>query len=87
MYAPRCAEGWAHFSTATAFDSRPGSVTIRALSVHDNSVTTSTVQTIRTADGEPMLTVSGCVDAEATVSLPEGPPVATGMTGCFQFGN
>ena len=87
MYAPRCAEGWAHFSTAAAFDSRPGSVNISARSVPDNSVTTSIVQTIRTADGEPMLTVSGCVDAEATVSLPEGPPVATGTTGCFQFEN
>ena len=87
MYAPRCAEGWVHFSTAAAFDSRPGSVTIKARSVPDNSVTTSTVLSIRNADGEPMLTVSGCVDAEATVSLPEGPPVAAAMTGCFQFGN
>jgi hypothetical protein len=84
MYSPRCSEGWPHFSPSGAFFNQPGRLTLRSRSTPDNSLNTSPqYPVIRYADGEPMLTVVGCVDAEATIEFGSGPSV-TAATACFQ---
>lgn len=85
MYSPRCSEGWPHFSPASAFFGQAGNLTLRSFSTPDNSVNTSPqYHVIRYADGEPMLTVLGCVAAAATVSFGTGGPSVAAMTDCFQ---
>jgi helix-turn-helix protein len=87
MYSPRCAEGWPKFAPAGSFFNLPGTLTLRSRSTPDNSVSTSPrYRVIRFADGEPMLTVPGCVDAEATVEFGVGGPSVTAATPCFQRG-
>jgi len=85
MYSPRCSEAWPHFSPVSAFFNQPGRLTLRSRSTPDGSVNTSPVyDVIRYADGEPMLTVLGCVDAEATIEFGADGPSVTAATACFQ---
>lgn len=84
-YSPRCSEAWPHFSPAPAFFGKSGQLTLISRSTPDNAVSMSHQYSHLTfADGEPMLTVQGCVDAEARVGVGQaGPPVTT-ATHCFQ---
>jgi hypothetical protein len=85
MYSPRCSEGWPHFSPSGAFFNQPGLLTLRSRSTPDDSLNTSPqYRVIRYADGEPMLTVLGCVDAEATIEFDGSGPPVTAVTACFQ---
>src|ERR1022692_834766 len=85
LYSPRCSEGWPHFSPAAAFFGRTGTLTLRSVSSPDDSVNTSaTYRVIPYAEGEPMLTVLGCVSAEATISFGSREAAVTAVTNCFQ---
>jgi hypothetical protein len=60
---------------------------LQTRSTQDNSTTTSDYATIRDADGEPMLTVPGCVSAQATILSADSLPIASASTSCFQLSN
>jgi hypothetical protein len=84
MYSPECSEAWPHFSPATEFFNQAGELTLRSRSTPDNALNTSPeYPVIRYADGEPMLTIPGCVEAEATVRFASGLSVSA-ATACFQ---
>jgi hypothetical protein len=87
MYSPLCSEGWPKFWPSRGFFNLPATLTLRSRSTPDNSVSTSPrYHVIRYADGEPMLTVLGCVDAEATIEFGAHGPSVTAATPCFQRG-
>jgi hypothetical protein len=79
-----CDPARTRFSPAAAFLGQAGRLTLRSFSAPDNSENTSPRYTVfRYADGEPMLTVLGCVDAMATISFGHGGPTVTAVTNCF----
>lgn len=85
MYSARCSEGWPHFSPSPVFFGAPGALTLRSRSSPDGATNTSPrYNVIRFADGEPMLTVLGCVDAEVTIRVGARGPALVAATNCFQ---
>ncbi|GEM_PF-1559957 len=83
-FSPRCALAWTRFLPARWLtgDSE-GSITLQSRRPSDGATTTLTVSPIVAAEGDPLLTVPGCVLARVSVRMGAGKPVATAMTGCY----
>ena len=82
-YSPRCALAWTRFLPAKWLSKDPsGSVTIQSLRPADGATTTLTVAPIVAVEGDPLLTVPGCVLARANIHISAG-AAAAAMTGCY----
>jgi hypothetical protein len=83
-FSPRCALAWTRFLPDVSFGADAfGSVTLRSYRAADGAASTLTVSPIVAAEGDPLLTVPGCVLAQATISFGPRQPTATATTGCY----
>lgn len=83
-FSPRCALAWTRYVPAREFGSaHAGSLTLRSRRVADGATSTLTLSPVVAAEGDPLLTVPGCVIAQATVRLGADLPAVTATTGCY----
>jgi hypothetical protein len=83
-FSPRCALAWTRFLPDNSFGGdASGSVTLRSYRAADGAFSTVTVSPIVAVEGDPLLTVPGCVLAEATIRFGSGQPTAMATTGCY----
>jgi Helix-turn-helix domain len=83
-FSRRCALAWTRFLPAPAFASmHSGSLVLQSRRVGDGATTTVRMSPVVAAEGDPLLTVPGCVLGQATVRFGAGLPVATAATGCY----
>jgi Helix-turn-helix domain len=83
-YSPRCALAWTRFLPARWLSSVPGArLTLQTRRPTDGATTTLSVSPIVGAEGDPLLTVPGCVLAQVTVRFDADRPAATASTGCY----
>ena len=83
-FSPRCALAWTRFVPARELASaHAGSLTISSRRVADGATSALTMSPVVAAEGDPVLTVPGCVIAQATVRFGVGLPAVTAMTGCY----
>ncbi|MEP7024743.1 MAG: helix-turn-helix domain-containing protein [Actinomycetota bacterium] len=82
-YSPSCGLGWARFIPSAAVAPGGGRVVLSAHRVADDASTTLPMAQIVSAESDPLLTVPGCVYAEASVVFADGVTV-TARTACRQ---
>lgn len=83
-YSRHCALAWTRFLPAPAFGSaHEGTLVLQSRRAADGATTTVTMSPVVAAEGDPLLTVPGCVLAQATVAFGAGQPTATATTGCY----
>jgi hypothetical protein len=83
-FSPRCALAWTRFLPDKSFGGdASGRVTLRSYRAADGAVSAVTVSPIVAMEGDPLLTVPGCVLAEATIRFGPGQPAAEATTGCY----
>jgi len=83
-FSPRCALAWTRFLPAGWLSGNSGgSLTLQSRRPTDGATTTLTVSPIVAVEGDPLLTVPGCVLARVSVRIGQGKPVATATTGCY----
>jgi Helix-turn-helix domain len=83
-FSPRCALAWTRFLPARWLSGNSGgSVTLQSRRPADGATTTLTVSPIVAVEGDPLLTVPGCVLARVSVHMGAGKPAATATTGCY----
>jgi hypothetical protein len=83
-FSPKCALAWTRFLPDSSFGADAfGSVTLRSHRAADGAVSTFTVSPIVAAEGDPLLTVPGCVLAQATIGFGTHQPTAVATTGCY----
>ncbi|HUB40695.1 MAG TPA: helix-turn-helix transcriptional regulator [Streptosporangiaceae bacterium] len=83
-FSPRCALAWARFLPDSSFGGDAfGSVTLRSRRAADGAVSILTVSPVVASEGDPLLTVPGCVLAQATIRFGPHHPAAVGTTGCY----
>lgn len=82
-FSPRCALAWTRFLPARWLSGNSGgSVTLQSRRPTDGAATTLAVSPIVAVEGDPLLTVPGCVLAQVSVHMGAGKPAATATTGC-----
>jgi transcriptional regulator with XRE-family HTH domain len=82
-YSPSCGLGWARFIPAASDAPGSGRVVLSVRRVSDGAGTTLPLTQIVAAESDPLLTVPGCVYAEAKVVFAGGVTV-TARTACRQ---
>ena len=83
-FSPKCALAWTRFLPDSSFGAGAfGSVTLRSHRAADGAASTFTVSPIVAAEGDPLLTVPGCVLAQATIRFGPYQPTAVATTGCY----
>jgi hypothetical protein len=83
-FSPRCALAWTRFLPAAPFGrAHAGTVTLQSRRAADGAISTVMLSPVVAAEGDPLLTVPGCVLAQATVRFGAGQPAATATTGCY----
>ncbi len=83
-FSRRCALAWTRFLPAPAFASmHSGALVLQSRRVTDGATTTARMSPVVAAEGDPLLTVPGCVLAQATVRFGPGLPAASAATGCY----
>jgi hypothetical protein len=83
-FSRRCALAWTRFLPAPAFASMHSSaLVLQSRRVTDGATTTVRMSPVVAAEGDPLLTVPGCVLAQATVRFGPGLPTASAATGCY----
>jgi hypothetical protein len=83
-FSRRCALAWTRFLPDNSFGGDAfGSATLRSYRAADGAISTVTVSPIVAAEGDPLLTVPGCVLAQATIRFGPGQPTVTATTGCY----
>ena len=82
-FSRRCALAWTRFLPAPAFASaHAGTLVLQSRRVTDGATTMVRISPVVAAEGDPLLTVPGCVLAQATVRFGAAQP-ATATTGCY----
>lgn len=84
-FSPGCALGWTRFVPAADVDPGAGTVTLEVHRIADGATTTLRLTRIVGAESDPLLTVAGCVYAQAAVRFGDGSTVS-GQTRCYQRG-
>jgi transcriptional regulator with XRE-family HTH domain len=82
-YSPSCGLAWARFIPAASVVAGGGRVVLSAHRVADGASSTLPLAQIVAAESDPLLTVPGCVYAEASVVFADGVTV-TARTACRQ---
>jgi hypothetical protein len=83
-FSPKCALAWTRFLPDRSFGGDAfGSVTLRSYRPADSAASTLTVSPIVAVESDPLLTVPGCVLAEATIRFGPNQPTVTATTGCY----
>jgi hypothetical protein len=84
-FSPRCALAWTRFIPAPPFRGNVGGILmLQSRRVADGATSTLRLHQIVAAEGDPLLTIPGCVVAEATATLGPGKPTLKAATTCFQ---
>jgi transcriptional regulator with XRE-family HTH domain len=80
-FSPSCGLGWTRFVPAQSVPSGAAEVELSVHRVDDGAVTTLRLPQVVGAESDPLLTVLGCVYAQASVDFVDG-TVATARTTC-----
>jgi hypothetical protein len=80
-FSPSCGLGWTRFVPAQPVTPGAHDVELSVHRVDDGAVTTLRLPQVVGAESDPLLTVPGCVYAQASVEFDDG-TVATARTSC-----
>lgn len=80
-FSPSCGLGWTRFIPSTPVASGAVGVELSVHRVNDGAITMLRLPQVVGAESDPLLTVPGCVYAQASVSFADG-SVATARTSC-----